>query len=275
VSLIGIDPEQYIRIVPLPEKLVAGSFRLTTSDMLVGTQLADDLGIQRGDKLRLSTASGSNLTLTIAGVFDLGSKGVNQRNVYVHLSDAQNLLNLVGGVSSIDLTVIDPFAAEDIAQSITDETGLLAESWIKTNNQLFVALHAQSFTSYMIRLFVGLSVAAGIASVLVVSVVQKSKEVGILRAMGGSRGQILRVFLIQGGLVGMLGSILGSALAGLFLIAWRSIAINADGTPMFPITLDYPLFLWATLLATITGLIAAVIPAIRAARLDPVVAIRG
>jgi lipoprotein-releasing system permease protein len=275
VSLIGIDPEQYIKIVSLPEKLVAGTFRVTTSDVLIGTQLSDDLGIQLGDKLRLATASGANLTLTVSGIFDLGSKGVNQRNVYVQLNSAQNLLKLSGGVSNIDVTVTDPFAAEQIATSINSETGLVAESWIKTNNQLFVALHAQSFTSYMIRLFVGLSVAAGIASVLVVSVVQKSKEVGILRAMGGSRGQILRVFLIQGGLVGMLGSILGSALAGLFLFAWRSVAKNADGTPMFPITLDYPLFFWATLLATLTGLIAAVIPAIRAASLDPVVAIRG
>ena len=275
VSLLGIDPEQYVKIVALPEKLVAGTFRLTTSDTLIGTQLAEDLGVQLSDKLRLATASGANLTVTISGIFDLGNKSVNQRNVYVQLSTAQNLLNLLGGVSSIDLTVTDPFAAERIAQSIASDTGLLAESWIKTNNQLFLALSAQSFTSYMIRLFVGLSVAAGIASVLVVSVVQKSKEVGILRAMGASRGQIRRVFLIQGGLVGLLGSLLGSALASLFLAAWRSVAKNPDGTPMFPITLEYPLFAWAALLATLTGVVAAVTPAIRAAKLDPVVAIRG
>jgi lipoprotein-releasing system permease protein len=275
ISLIGIDPEQYIKIVPLPDKITSGSFRMTNTDMLIGIQLADDLGVQLGDKLRVVTASGGNLTLTIAGMFDLGSRGANQRNVYVLLSTAQNLINLIGGVSSIDLTVHEPFEAETIAQSIADETGLQALSWIATNNQFFLGLNAQKFSSQIIRLFVGLSVAAGIASVLVVSVVQRSKEIGILRAMGGSRGQVMRIFLIQGSVVGLLGSLLGSAMAIALLAAWRFMAKNPDGTTMFPIDLDPQLFLWAAVIASLTGLAAAVTPALRAARLQPVEAIRG
>jgi lipoprotein-releasing system permease protein len=275
ISLIGIDPDQYTKIVPLPDKIIAGTYRMTNTDMLVGTQLADDLGVSLGDKLRVATAAGGNLTLTIAGIFDMGSRGVNQRNVYVLLATAQNLLNLIGGVSSIDLTVPDPMQAEVIAQAIGNETGLDALSWIATNNQLFVALNAQTFSSAMIRIFVALSVAAGIASVLVVSVVQRSKEVGILRAMGGSRGQILRIFLIQGAIVGLLGSIIGSVMATGLMAAWRSVAKNPDGTPMFALTVDPRLYLWAAVIATLTGLLAAVTPAIRAARLEPVVAIRG
>jgi lipoprotein-releasing system permease protein len=275
ISLIGIDPEQYIKIVPLPEKIVAGTFRMTNTDMLIGIQLADDLGIQLGDKLRVATATGGDLTLTIAGIFDMGSRSVNQRNVYVLLATAQNLLNLIGGVSSIDLTVPDPMQAEVVAQSIGNETGLDSLSWIANNNQLFVALNAQTFSSAMIRIFVALSVAAGIASVLVVSVVQRSKEVGILRAMGGSRGQILRVFLLQGAVVGLAGSIVGSAMATGLMAVWRMAAKNPDGTPMFALTVDPHLYAWAALVATVTGLLAAVTPAIRAARLEPVVAIRG
>jgi lipoprotein-releasing system permease protein len=275
ISLIGIDPEEYIKIVPVPEKLVAGTFRMTNTDMLVGTQLAEDLGVQLGDKLRVASAAGGNLTLTIAGIFDMGSRGVNQRNVYVLLATAQNLLHLIGEVSSVDLTVPDPMQAEVVARSIANETGLDALSWIANNNQLFVALNAQTFTSEMIRLFVALSVAAGIASVLVVSVVQRSKEVGILRAMGGSRGQLLRVFLIQGAVVGLLGSLIGSTMATGLIAAWRAVAKNPDGTPMFPLTIDPHLYAWAALVATLTGLLAAVTPAIRAARLEPVVAIRG
>jgi lipoprotein-releasing system permease protein len=275
ISLIGIDPEQYVKIVPLPDKIIRGTFRMTNTDMLVGIQLADDLGVQLGDKLRVATALGGNLTLTIVGIFDLGSRGVNQRNVYVLLSTAQNLLNLLGGVTSIDLTVPDPLRAETIAQSIANETGLDALSWIATNQQFFLGLNAQTFSSQMIRLFVALSVAAGIASVLVVSVVQKSKEIGILRAMGGSRGQMLRVFLIQGGVVGLLGSLLGSVLATGLMAVWRAVAKNPDGTPMFAITVDPQLYFWAAVVATLTGLVAAVTPAIRAARLEPVAAIRG
>ncbi|GAA4014726.1 ABC transporter permease [Actimicrobium antarcticum] len=275
ISLIGIDPEQYIKIVPLPDKITAGSYRMTNADMLIGIQLADDLGVQLGDKLRVTTASGGNLTLTIAGLFDLGSRAANQRNAYVLLSTAQNLTGLIGGVSTIDLTVRVPFDAELVAQSIASETGLQALSWIATNNQFFLGLNAQKYSSQMIRLFVGLSVAAGIASVLVVSVVQRSKEIGILRAMGGSRGQVMRIFLIQGGIVGLLGSVLGSLMAAGLLTLWRLVAKNPDGTPMFIITVSLQLFLMAALLATLTGLAAAVTPALRAARMQPVEAIRG
>lgn len=275
IALLGIDPVQYLKIVPLAEKIVAGNFRLTNTDILVGTQLAEDLGVQVGDKLRVATASGGNLTLTIAGIFDLGSRGANQRNTYVLLSTAQNLLKLIGGVSTIDLTVADPFAAEDIARSIADETGLDALSWIRTNNQFFLSLNAQKFSSQMIRLFVGLSVAAGIASVLVVSVVQRSKEIGILRAMGGSRGQVMRVFLIQGTLVGLFGSVMGSAMASGLAVLWQMVAHNPDGTPMFALAVSPALYGWAALIASLSGLVAAVTPALRAARLEPVEAIRG
>ncbi|MFZ6758696.1 ABC transporter permease [Undibacterium sp. Ji50W] len=275
ISLLGIEPDAYMKIVPLPEKMVSGSGRMMNTDMLIGVQLADDMGVQLGDKLRVTSAAGASLNLNIAGIFDLGSRGANQRTVYVLLSTAQNLLGMVGGVSSIDLTVRDPYAAEDIAQAIANTTGLTAMSWIAANSQFFLGMRAQTYSSLLIRIFVALSVAAGIASVLVVSVVQRQKEVGILRAMGGTRRQVMRIFLIQGAVVGLLGSILGSSLATGLLAGWRMIAKNPDGTPMFPISMDMSLFLWSALIATLTGLLAAVTPAIRAARLDPVVAIRG
>jgi len=118
-------------------------------------------------------------------------------------------------------------------------------------------------------------VAFGIASVLVVSVVQRSREIGILRAMGISQGQILRVFLLQGGLLGFGGSLVGSAIGGGAVLLWLRLARNADGTPMFLLTLEPTLFALAVAGATLTGLAAAFAPAMRAARLDPVVAIRG
>jgi len=274
VSVTGIDPEQYFRIVPLPEKIVAGTYRMSTTDVLVGQTLASELGVYLGDKLRLQAASGT-VILDIAGIVDLGSRGANQRAVYVLLATAQNLLHLTGGVSSINLTVPDPFDAETVARSVAGQTGLEAMSWIAANNQFFLGMNAQKFTSELIRIFVGLSVAAGIASVLVVSVVQRSKEIGILRAMGGSRGQIMRVFLLQGAIVGLLGSLAGSAMATLLVLIWRLAARNPDGTPMFVLQISPSLYLLAALVATLTGLVAAVTPALRAAKMQPVEAIRG
>jgi lipoprotein-releasing system permease protein len=153
--------------------------------------------------------------------------------------------------------------------------GIQADSWIKTNAQFFSAISAQIIANTAIRIFVGLSVAFGIASVLFVSVVQKSKEIGILRAMGTTRGQIMRLFLLQGGLLGLAGSMVGSAVGAVALIVWQSYARGADGKPLFVLILDPTLFAASTLLATITGLLAALAPALRGARLDPVVAIRG
>lgn len=167
------------------------------------------------------------------------------------------------------------YAAETLAQRLAGETGLVADSWIKTNSQFFTALNSQRMSSNLIRFFIALSVAFGIASVLVVSVVQRAKEIGILRAMGTSQGQILRIFLLQGGIVGLLGSLLGSALALLCLTLWRLLATNPDGTPLFPIELPPALVLITAAGASLVGVIAALLPARRAARLDPVVAIRG
>ncbi|WP_085316996.1 ABC transporter permease [Derxia lacustris] len=275
IQLAGIEPETYFRIVALPDKLVAGSARLDAQHILVGIELANDLGVRVGDKLRIAAANGNSVTLTLGGLLDLGSKPANQRNAYVLLPGAQSLLKLVGGASSLEINVSDLFAADRIALDIAGRTGLKADSWIGTNAQFFSALKAQTISNTVIRLFVALSVAFGIASVLVVSVVQRSKEIGILRAMGASRGQVLRVFLLQGGLLGLGGSVVGSAIGAGALALWHQFARNADGTPIFALAIEPALFGSAALLATLVGLAAATTPALRAARLDPVQAIRG
>lgn len=275
IALNGIEPDLYFQIVPMQDNIVFGSLRLTSTDILIGLDFANDFGLSIGDKLHISAANGADNILSITGIFDLGSQGANQRTTFVALRTAQSLLGLVGGVSVLDVTVRDIYAAEVIAKRIEAATGIRADSWIKTHAQFFVAVAAQQSSNTVIRLFVALSVALGIASVLVVSVVQKSREIGILRAMGITRGQILRVFLLQGGLLGLGGAILGSALGGFGLLLWQQLQRNADGTPLFPLSFEPSLFLTALILATLTGLVSAFVPALRAARLDPVVAIRG
>ena len=275
VSIIGIEPESYFDVIALPEKIVAGRYDVGPIDVVIGTELAKDLGTVVGDKLALATAGGTVSTLTVIGIFDFGNKGVNERNAYIALRTAQNLLDLAGGTTSIEIKVRDPFAAERIAQTIRDRGDLHVDSWISTNAQFFSAMAAQILANTLIRIFVGITVALGIASVLVVSVVQKSKEIGILRAMGSARAQVLRVFLIQGGFMGLTGALMGSLLAWSFLLLWRGVATNPDGTPLFVVLIEPSLFAIACAAATLVGILAAVVPARRAARLDPAVAIRG
>jgi len=275
VVIQGVEPGQYYRIVPLPEKIVSGAARLNAEDIVLGADLASDRGARVGDKLRVAAASGQGPTLTVSGIIDLGSKPANQRTAYCALHTAQALLGLIGGVSSIDITLHDIYAAEDVAQRISALTGVEADSWIKTNHQLYLAINAQRIANTTIRFFVGLAIAFGIAAVLIVSVVQKSREIGILRAMGARRGQILRVFLLEGAVLGLAGSMVGTAFGALAIILWGALVKNPDGTPLFPLDLDPKLFAAAAVLATLSGLIAAYLPARRGARLDPVVAIRG
>jgi lipoprotein-releasing system permease protein len=274
VTITGIEQETYFEVIALPEKIVAGRHQVGPLDIIIGTELSADLGANVGDKLRLTTASGAAATLTVIGIFDFGNKSVNERSVYIALRTAQSLLDLAGGATAIEVKVLDPFAAETVAEIIRAGSDLQVDSWIRTNAQFFTAMAAQIVTNTVIRVFVGLTVALGIASVLVVSVIQKSREIGILRAMGTSRAQVLRVFLIQGGAMGLAGSVLGSILAWIFLLVWRGIARNPDGTPMFVIEMEPSLFAIAAAGATLVGILAAVAPARRAARLDPVVAIR-
>ena len=135
-------------------------------------------------------------------------------------------------------------------------------------------MHAQSISTLLIRVVVLVVVVLGIASVLVVSVVQKRREIGILRAMGATRTQVLWVFLLQGALVGALGSVLGLVLAVGMIRAFMHFVRGLDGLPLFAIELPWLLALQVAGIATACGVLAAVMPARRAAALDPAQAIR-
>lgn len=275
ISISGIEPDSYFRIVRIPDYITAGHATLAIDEIIIGTELAKDLGASLGDKLNIRTATGSTAVLRISGLFDLGNKGANERNGYVALRTAQSLLGRIGAVTTIELTVHDVYAAETLAQRIVAANPVRADSWISTNAQFFTAVRAQQTSNTLIRVFVALSVAFGIAAVLVVSVIQRSKDIGILRAMGTTRGQILRIFLIQGGLLGLAGAGIGAALGVGGLYWWHEAVRQMDGSEMFPLILERQLFIVTAILAPLTGILSAMAPAIRAARLDPVEAIRG
>lgn len=268
VALMGIDVARYTRILPLREDIIAGHLRVGAGEAVIGSQLAHDLGAGVGDKLRLDAGQGRASVVNIAGIFELGVRELDARYVYLDMKQTQSLLDLPGAATVIDVTVRDIFTADQVAARIARLTGLKAESWIQTNAQLMNALRSQSLSTQMISFFVAVSVALGIASVLFVSVIQRTREVGILRAMGITRRQMLGVFLIQGGLFGLAGSLVGG-LCG-FGLVWL---FNNLGPRLFYIPLSPMLLLAASLLATLTGTVAAAIPARRAARMDPVQAI--
>lgn len=274
VVLRGVEPERFVTIIDMPKKIVDGRFDVSGDRVVIGASLAADLAAGVGDKLRVTTTEDVDDVVTIAGIFKVGNEGVDKTWVLTSLRHAQSLYALPGGATTIELKVSDVFEADAVARTLQERSGLAADSWMKLNAELLTGLSAQSSSKSMIQFFVVLAVALGIASVLIVSVVQKSREIGILRAVGTPRARILRIFLIQGGVLGLVGSVFGCALGAALSKAFEGIAPNPDGTPRFPVELPLSLFLSASLLATGVGVLAALIPARRASNLDPATAIR-
>ena len=273
IALVGVELERYDRIVHLRSKIVAGEARLGPGEGIIGRELADDLGVRVGDRVGLITGTVTE-SLRVTALVDLSVRELNRRTVIVPLRTAQSLVGLPGGATNLDLVLTDVWAAQALAADFSQRFPYKVESWQETNAQLVAALHAQSISTGLIRGVVMVVVALGIASVLVVSVVQKQREIGILRAMGATRGQVMRIFLLQGLIVGALGSVLGVLLAVALIWAFSTLVRGADGLPLFAITLSAGLALGIAGVATLCGILAAVAPARRAANLDPALAIR-
>jgi lipoprotein-releasing system permease protein len=273
ISLIGVDLDRYDRVVGLRSKVVSGAAQLAPGDGIIGVELAADLGVRAGDRLTVQTNT-SGESVRVTALVDLGVKELNRRTVIVPLRAAQNLLALPGGATGLDLTVRDVWSAKELASSLRRQYPYRIESWQESNAQLVSALNAQSVSTALIRGVVLVVVVLGIASVLVVSVVQKQREIGILRAMGATRGQILRLFLVQGAVVGALGSALGIFLAMGMIWVFTNFVRGSDGLPLFMITLPVSTAAQVALIATACGVLAAIAPARRAARMDPAQAIR-
>jgi lipoprotein-releasing system permease protein len=277
IALTGVDLDRYDRIIGLRSKVVSGTARLEPGDAILGRDLASDLGVRVGDRVTVQTGTSTrtvNDSVRVTALVDLGVKDLNRRTVLVPLRAAQSELGLPGGVTGLDLTIRDVWAAQELAQALRQQFPYKIESWQENNAQLVSALNAQTVSTTLIRVVVLVVVVLGIASVLVVSVVQKRREIGILRAMGATRGQILRVFLVQGGAVGVSGSVLGVGLAAVMVQAFSHFVRGSDGLPLFVITLPPHIALGVALIASVCGVLAAIAPARRAAAMDPAQAIR-
>ena len=273
IALMGVQLERYDRMVGLRSKVVAGTARLEPGEAIVGRELAQDLGVRVGDRLTVQTTTSSE-SLRVTALVDLGVKDLNRRTVIVPLRAAQSLLALPGGVTQLDLTLKDVWVAQTLARELQRQFPYKIESWQESNAQLVSALNAQSISTSIIRGVVLAVVVLGIASVLVVSVVQKGREIGILRAMGATRGQVMRVFLVQGAVVGAVGSLLGLLLAVALIFVFTRFVRGSDGLPLFSIGLPLGTALQVAVIATVCGVVAAIAPARSASRLDPAQAIR-
>lgn len=279
VSVSGGDPVLQERIAALQKNMVAGRWLdLGPDEIVIGFRLAAEAGVGMGDRVRLISSEGVDSVFTVAGLFDTGQNSTDLGAVFTDLRTAQRLFRLQGSVSSFLIKLEDPFTANSIADAVAGALGYDSESWMREQAQFVNGLRAQSSSSAMISLFALLASAFSIAAVLIVSVIQKSKEIGILKSMGARNRQIQLIFGLEGLIIAVTGAVVGcgAGYALLKLLAGvRQVARFGKVDQLFPITFDIAIFAGAALAAIVTTLVAAILPARRAARMDPVEIIHG
>ncbi|HHT19965.1 MAG TPA: ABC transporter permease [Tissierellia bacterium] len=276
VLVRGLDFDSAEGIYQLSNRLVSGEMPSTELELLVGQDLAEEAGIKVGDLISFLTNVGQETTATVSGLFDLETASLNKTWVITDLASAQGLFDYDEKITAIEMQLEDVFAADTVAEALHSRLGdgLSVNHWKADNIALLSGLNGQSISSYMIQVFVMISVLLGIASVLAITVIQKSRQIGILKAMGIRDSKASLIFLFQGLLLGIAGAILGILLGLGLAYAFTRFALSPDGTPIVPLVIDPGFIALSALFAITVSTLAALIPARKSSQLNPIEVIR-
>lgn len=246
-------------------------------EILMGRDLAEEVGVGPGEHLEISLSNGTRYAFVVSGLFDLKVSSVNLGWVVTPLATAQSMFSFGGGVTSVEFQVRDVFAADSVDAEITSILAsypVSVDNWKDQNEQLLSGLQGQTASSLMIQVFVLAAVVIAIASVLAIKVVQKSRQIGILKAMGMTDRSSSLVFLFEGLILGVGGSVMGVTLGVGLLMSFVTFATNPDGTPLIDLYLDYRFVVGSGVVAVLAAALAAVVPARKSSRLSPIEVIR-
>ncbi|GAB4453810.1 MAG: ABC transporter permease [Armatimonadaceae bacterium] len=279
VSVTGAEPERLDAITPLQKFVYAGDFlALSAEGIAINSETAEELGVGIGDRVRLTSSEERSESFLIEALYDTGQNRLGG-GVYVTLRSGQSLFATGTAVQSVLVKVQDLFAADRIAGRIRALLPYDAESWSQQNPDAVASLGAQAASAYLVSGFSLIAAGFAIASILIVSVVQKGKQIGILKSMGATSRQILIVFTLEGLGIALVGSTVGALLGsgvvwGLSQIRQTATRIGGEPESLFPAQLSWEVVVIAMVAATISTVIAAIFPARQAASLDPVEVMR-
>jgi lipoprotein-releasing system permease protein len=295
--LRGIDPAREASVSQIPTSITQGVFSVKGADVIIGADLARRIGVGVGDKLLINSPASfvnkDEITLPeefrVAGIFEVGMWEYDSGFVFCSTAKARTLFGYESGVGSIRLMAKDPYRAQEVATRIRTQLGpeYYVITWMEQNRQIFSALRVEKNMMFFLLIFITIVAAFGITNTLITVTVQKTREIGLLKAIGFSSGSIMRIFFWQGWIEGMVGTLSGVGTALLVLhyrddlLRWLSDTFHLELFPkeLYRLseipsrTTPFDVIVVAgsvVLICTLAGLI----PAWRAARLDPVEALR-
>lgn len=280
-AIYGIDPKVHLKVTTIGEDVTAGSFdRLdTTADGIVmGWGLASVLGARLDDNVTLASPTGGRTTAKVVGIFQTGVTPVDYSRAYMVQSSAQTLLDKKNIINEIVLRTNDYTQAREFAAQIEGVCGYKTESWQEANANFLKIFRIQQIITYIITGALMVVAAFGVLNILIMAVLERVNDIAILKSFGLSRNDITRIYIVQGFVIGLIGSSLGLVFGKVLVELLRRIPIQmeglvkAEGLLMSEHRSDYVMAFVASMIVV---LIAAVYPARRAAKYDPVEVIRG
>ncbi len=293
----GIDPVREQSVSKIPQNMVAGTFSVDDDQVVIGRDLAHRLGASVGDKILVYSPENFTKTdeirlpeeLRVAGIFEVGMWEFDMGFMIASIQKARELYGLESGAHAIQVMTKDPYRPDLTAARIADAIGpeYDVQTWMQQNRQLFAALRVEKNMMFFLLIFITVVAAFGITNTLITVTVQKTREIGLLKALGFSNGKIMGVFFWQGWIQGLIGTLSGIGF-GLLVLQYRNDLMRLLSTQfhmeLFPKELyhlsEIPAVIsWSdisvvALVVMVICTLAGVVPAYRAARLDPVSALR-
>lgn len=277
LGIVGIDPQVEEKIENVQENLSAGSLHnleITQGGVIIGEELAQNLGVRMGDTVGATSTAGTR-SLKIVGLFARG-RGQFGSNGYVLLRDAQSLTGQPFIINRIGVSLPDPYQAQAVAADLESRFGYKAQSWQERSADFMTLMLTRNVIMYSVVSAMLLVASFGIYTAVSTSVVDKRRDIAILRSIGFSQSDLQRIFVAEGLMLAVLGVLVGYAIGTLLMLVLGSLQFSILGrVEHLPLDRSVRQFVVAGLSSITAAAVAAWLPARKAARVDPVDILRG
>jgi lipoprotein-releasing system permease protein len=281
-DLRGVVAREQDDCTPVSEYMKEGTWealQTNTSGVVLGAILASDLGAHEGDQIRVLTPGGAPRALKVVGVFETGIPPVDRVRIYVPRNTAQAVLQRPDTINRIELRLRDPEAGAALAASLERLIGYDAEGWREANKNYLSLYDLQNTIIKMVEAAILVVGGFGILAIQIMIVLQKTRDIAILRSVGLRRSDILFTFLIQGIILSLLGAAIGDLLGWRLVEFLGTLKVKVEGplvrSPTFMVYKTSIVYLYGFVFALLTGVAASLMPAWRASRVEPVDVLRG